>query len=57
MLSIRSLVENLNLFEGDKILLELKYWTSALHTALKPRRAAKALSEITKSPNSHLEVG
>ena len=49
MLTIRFLVENLNLFERNKIPLALKILGLALYIQLSSlRRAAKALSEIHK---------
>jgi len=49
MLTIKFLVESLNLFERNKILLELKILGLALYIQLPSlRRAAKALSEIHK---------
>jgi hypothetical protein len=49
MISIRSLVENLNLFERNKTPLELKILGLALYIQLSSlRRAAKALSETHK---------
>jgi hypothetical protein len=50
MPSIRSLVENLNLFGRNEIPLELKILGLALYIQLSSlRRAAKALSEIHKA--------
>jgi hypothetical protein len=50
MTSIKSLVENLNLFERNKIPLELKILGLALYIQLSSlRRAAKALPETHKT--------
>jgi hypothetical protein len=52
MISIRSLVENLNLFERSKIppgkILGKNTRTSIPHTTPKPKKTAKPLSEIHK---------
>jgi hypothetical protein len=47
MLSIRSLVERLSVFERNKVPLDLKVLCLAFYVQLcSPRRAARALSEV-----------
>jgi len=58
MLSIKSLVEKLEVFERNKVPLELKVLGLAFYIQLSSlRKATKALSEVQSLKDSCLEVG
>jgi hypothetical protein len=57
MISIKSLVEKLGVFERNKVPLELKVLGLAFYIQLSSlRRAAKALSEVQSLKDGCLEV-